>query len=827
MRQGVGRLEQHNLPEELTSLIGRERDRAEVAGLLRGHRLVSLVGPGGVGKTRLALGAARASVADFPDGVWLVELGSLADGELVPQAVAAAAGIPLPRDRAPLETLIAALGSLQVLLVLDNCEHLVRACAELVESLVRTCPRLRVLVTSREPLGVPGEITWPVAPLPTPDDPAIPHERLAEIEAVRLFVERAQAALPGFALVPANAAAVAQICRRLDGLPLALELAAARVRVLSPEQIAARLDDRFQLLVGGNRAAPARQQTLEAAIGWSYDHLAPCDRQLFDRLSVFANAFPLAAVEAVCAPEPTGVLDRFARLIDQSLVVASTDDAGEQRYRLLESVRAYGRDRLRARGEDSLMRQRLTTWVLGRAEEAGAALRGPDQAIWLRWAEREHDNVRPALAWSVEAGDADAALRLVGALWWSWLLHDRWIEAEEWLERALSVPGAERRTAVRARALHGAATAAAFRGSYARAQARLDECLSIAQEYGDEELILAWHSAQALLRQLQGDIDGAQSHVQAMLERGRRLRRPWYEARAAEFLASRALLQGDLSVAAARLGDAVKLARAAADDLWNLSMLLSQLGDVERMRGTHTRAAPLYQESIRLFEALGLPPDPSRVHNLGYVALAEGQTTRAEARFREAVATFRRQGDPRGVAECVIGLGCVRAAQRRPAEAARLFGAGEAALEAVGSAVWPSNRADYQHWARIARGALGAEAWTAAWTSGGLLGAESVVDEAVGWELAAADPAAVRRSSAAFDLTRREREVAQLAAQGLSNRRIAEVLVITEKTAANHLQRALDKLDVHSRSQLAARAVELGLMPASANERSAVAPPAG
>jgi predicted ATPase/DNA-binding CsgD family transcriptional regulator len=810
---------QHNLPEELTSLIGRERDQAEVTGLLREHRIVSLVGAGGVGKTRLALRAARASVADFVDGVWLVELASLSDGGLVPQAVAAAVGVPLPLDRAPAEILIGALGLQQVLLILDNCEHLVQACAELVERLLQTCPRLRVLVASREPLGVPGEIAWPVSLLPTPDDGATPPERLAEIAAVRLFVERAQAARPDFALTPSNAAAVAQICRRLDGLPLALELAAARVKVLSPQQIATRLDDRFHLLVGGNRTAPARQQTLEAATAWSYDLLDPVDRRLFDRLSVFAGGFSLAAVDAVCAVEPTTVLDRVGRLVDQSLVVAGSDDAGERRYRLLETLRAYGRERLRARGEDTLMRERLTAWVLRCAEEAGAALRGPDQAHWLRWAEHEHDNIRSALAWAIELGDADTALRLVGALWWSWLLHDRWIEAEEWLDRALRMPGAERGTTVRARALHGAAITAALRGKYVTAQAAIDECLAIGPDLQDDELLLAGHSGQALLLQLRGESEAAQSHVQAMVELARRVGRPWYAARAAEFQASRALRSGDLSAAAEQLADAIRLARTAGD-LWNVAMLLGQLGDVERMRGTHPRAKPLYQESIRLFQTLGLRQDPSRAHNLGYVALAEGQTGPAAAQFKEALAAFRRVGDRRGVAECLIGLGCVRAAERQPREAARLFAAGEAALEAVGSTVWPSNRADYQHWARIARAAMSTDDWMAEWSTGGALGAESILDEVLGGDLIPAEPPSMlQRTSIASELTTREREVAQLAAQGLSNRRIAELLVIAEKTAANHLHNALDKLDVHSRSQLAARAVELGLVPAASPSR--------
>jgi non-specific serine/threonine protein kinase len=360
--------------------------------------------------------------------------------------------------------------------------------------------------------------------------------------------------------------------------------------------------------------------------------------------------------------------------------------------------------------------------------------------------------------------------------------------------------------------LHGAGTTAALRGKYARAEVYLEESVALARELGNAELLLSGHSAFALLRQFQGEIDAAQEHVHSMLQLAEQLNRPWYAARAAEFIASRALERGDLSEAANQLTRGVGLARDAGDQ-WNLAMLLSQLGDVERMRGTHPRAAPLYEESIRLFETLGLPADPSRVHNLAYVALSQRQTARAESRFREALDAFERIGDPRGVADCVIGLGCVRAAERRPSEAARLFGAGDAALTRLGSAVWPSNRADYQHWLRVVQGALGEQAWRAEHTIGGLLGLEGVLETTGVSDTVPNRPSRV--SDTAAQLTRREREVAQLAAQGLSNRRIAETLVIAEKTAANHLQSALEKLDVHSRSQLAARAVELGLAPNS------------
>ena len=806
------RIGRHNLPEPLTTLIGRDEDLRRVAELVGEQRIVTLVGVGGVGKTRLALAAARDAMADFAHGVWLVELAALADGSLVPATIAAGVGTALDRDQPPLDALVAALGSRQLLIVLDNCEHLVAACAQVVEAVARACPRVHIMATGREPLAVDGEVVWTVAPLEIPalDERDQLLQQVKNAASVRLFVERARATHPDFAVTPQNAAAVARICGRLDGLPLGLELAAARIRVLSPEQLAERIEERFQLLVGGPRSSPARHRTLEAAVTWSYDLLDHDDRRLFERLSVFAGGISLDAAEAVCGPDDRSrVLDGLGRLVNTSILTARQVD-GEQRFAMLETLRDFGRRRLRAGGDDDEMHRRLAHWVLARAEQAEPAFRGPDQARWLRWAELEHDNVRSALAWAMETRDTDTVLRLTGSLWWSWLLHDRWIETEEWLDSALSLARGTKQTVALARTLHGAGTTAAFRGKYTRAEKYLDESVALAHELGDLELRLAGYSAFALLRQFQGDIGAAQEHVHSMLQLAEQLHRPWYAARAAEFIASRALERGDLSEAANQLTRAVGLARDAGDQ-WNLAMLLSHLGDVERMRGTHPRAAPLYEESIRLFEILGLPADPSRVHNLAYVALSLRHTARAESRFREALDAFERMGDPRGVADCVIGLGCVRAAERRPSEAARLFGAADAALARLGSTVWPSNRADYQHWLRIVQGALGEQAWRSEYTTGGLLGPEGVLD------VMGSSDAALNRTShvgdAAAQLTRREREVAQLAAQGLSNRRIADTLVIAEKTAANHLQSALEKLDVHSRSQLAARAVELGLAP--------------
>jgi predicted ATPase len=478
------RIARHNLTEPLTTLIGRDQDLRRVAELVREQRVVTLVGVAGVGKTRLAVAAGRAAVADFAHGVWLVELAALADPSLLPTTIAAAVGTALGRDQPPLPALVAALGSRQVLIVLDNCEHLVTACAEVVEVIARACPRVHIMATSREPLAIAGEFVWPVAPLeiPPPVGPGRGLEQVTDTASVRLFVDRARAAHPDFAVTPQNAAAVARICGGLDGLPLALELAAARIRVLSPEQLAERIDERFQLLVGGPRSSPARQKTLQAAVMWSYDLLNDRDRRLFEQLSVFAGGISLDGAESVCGPDDhTPVLDGLGRLVNTSMLIARQVD-GEQRFAMLETLREFGRRRLRKTGDDYEMHRRLAEWVLARAEQAEPALRGPDQARWLRWAELEHDNVRSVLAWVVQAGDADAALRLAGSLWWSWLLHDRWIETEEWLDSALSLARGTKPTIALGRTLHGAGTTAAFRGKYMLAEKYLDESVALARE---------------------------------------------------------------------------------------------------------------------------------------------------------------------------------------------------------------------------------------------------------------------------------------------------------------------------------------------------------
>lgn len=443
----------HNLPGSLTSFIGRERERVEIRNMLGASRLLTLTGPGGGGKTRLALQVTGDLAAEYPDGAWLVEFAPLAEGSLVPQAVAAALGIREQPGRPLADTLTGALSEKEMLLVLDNCEHLVDAAAHLAEALLASCPRLRIIATSREPLGMPGEMIWSVPSLSAPE----PGHRYtaAELEAyesVQLFIERARYHSPAFLLTPRNAPAVAEICRRLDGIPLAIELAAARVG-FSAEEIAARLDNSLRLLTAGGRTAPPRQRTLRGTLDWSHGLLSAPERTVFRRLSVFAGGFTLEAAEAVgsgAGIAKEDALDLIARLVDKSLVVAQAPGEGGMRYRMLEPIRQYARDKLEESGELEAVRHRHASWCLAFAEWADSGLQGPDQAKWVERLEMERPNAQAALGWSLEA-EPETALRLAATLGHFWYRYGPTVEGRRWLEAALertggwrSPPGPER-----------------------------------------------------------------------------------------------------------------------------------------------------------------------------------------------------------------------------------------------------------------------------------------------------------------------------------------------------------------------------------------------
>ncbi len=478
-----------NLPSQLTSFVGREKEISAVTRLIAANRLVTLTGPGGTGKTRLSLRVAADLLDSFPHGVWFVELAALANSALVPQTVMTTLGLREESGRSLLEILTDFLRAKTVLLILDNCEHLVEASAQLAETLLQACPNLRLLVSSREALGIPGETPYRVPSLAIPDGhAAYSAASIVQFEAARLFMERAKAVAPAFAVSDENASAIAKICARLDGIPLAIELAAARVKILKVEQIAERLDDRFRLLTGGSRTALPRQQTLRALIDWSYDLLSITERSLLVRLSIFAGGWTLEAAEKVCGDDQLPVfdiLDLLMQLVNKSLVVVDVDDGSETRYRMLETIRQYAREKLAGSDEGSGLRTRHLDYFLAFSERATPELHGSQVAVWLRQLDADLDNLRAALEWSLSQ-NVQAGLQMVGILMPYWDAHNDMHEGIEWSELFLRQPGAATRNAARAKMLTALAFLYEFKIENILAEKYAREGLEIYRELGDQ-----------------------------------------------------------------------------------------------------------------------------------------------------------------------------------------------------------------------------------------------------------------------------------------------------------------------------------------------------
>ncbi|MGH2369353.1 MAG: ATP-binding protein, partial [Chloroflexota bacterium] len=802
-----------NLPVQLTSFVGREQALADLAGYLTppggAGRLLTLAGAGGCGKTRLALQAAACLVDAFPDGVWLVELAALTDPSLVPQTTYAALGVREVPPESVVEALVAHLRPKRALLVLDNCEHVVGACAALVAALLRGCPDLRVIATSREPLHVPGEVTWRVPPLslPPPGLPApAPPERLVAYEAVRLFFERAQAVQPGFALSDRNAAAVAQICSRLDGIPLAIELAAARVPALPVAQLAGRLDDCFRLLTDGSRTSLARHRTLEAAIDWSYDLLSAPERLLLNRLAVFAGGWTLEAAEAVASVRsstfgvrrsPThpnfeprtsnpelGVLEGLVGMVDKSLVLMEEQPDGTARYRLLEPIRQYGRDRLAASGEGEAVQRRHAACYLALAEQAEPELTGPQQGVWLHRLEGEHDNLRQALHWALEGGEAETGLRLGAALWRFWKVRGHLRECRWWVAHLLR-GSAGASAALRAKALSGASQLARIDGNSARAAALLEEGLALRRQLGDKRDIATALAELAVLAIDQGDWPRAA----ALLEEGLALRREvgdtWGIAASLHELGIVAREQGDAARAAALLEEGLTLQRERQDDV-QAAWSLYDLGVLaEDHQSDLPRAAALYEEALRLWRGSGYKQGLAQaLGGLASLAYRQGDAARAATLWRESLALWWGLGRRVVVVPCLESLASAAAAQGQAERAARLFGMAETLGETIGAPRRsPEGIRRHQRGAAAARAILGEEAFAAAWEAGRALPLEQAVAYALAVE-EPAPPAAAPPPPLAerplWPLSRREHQVVALVADGLTNRQIAARLAIAE-----------------------------------------------
>jgi predicted ATPase/predicted negative regulator of RcsB-dependent stress response len=723
----------HNLPVQLTSFIGREEDLTEVKRLLGTSRLLTLLGSGGAGKTRLALQVAAECLDLLADGVWLVEFAPITDPALVPQTAAQALGLREPA-RSATEALTDFLRPKALLLILDNCEHVLAASADLSALLLRACPEVRILATSRETLGVAGETTYRVPSLPLPDPQRLPSlQTMTQYAGIRLFVERAALYQPDFSVNEGNARTIAEICRQLDGIPLAIELAAARVKVLSVEQIAARLRDRFKLLTGGARMSLPHHQTLRAAMDWSYDLLPGEEQALFRRLAAFAGGFTLEAAESVCPGdgiEADQVLDLLSRLVDKSLVVVDHHAGPEARYRLLETVRQYALERLMESGEAERIRLRHRDAFLNLAERAELELQGPGQKAWFDRLEAEHDNFRAALDWARAAGDREAALRLAGALWWFWEVRGYWTEGRQWLNDTLARAG-EASTAARVKALNASASLALKQGEYKQAAAMAEESLILSRQLGDKRAAASCLVVLGVHACVLEDYKRAEALGGESLNLSREAGDNWGAAWANITLAMVAKEEKDYARASATLEEALAQLRGFGHQ-WGAAVALLQMGLVRRDQREFEQATQLLEQAREQFSQLGDKAYAAYTQlNLGQVAAALGDYERATALYRATLAVRRELKDRRGMATCLTALGCCSAALREYDRAARLFGAAEALREAARAVIPAYFREEYERKRAETAAALGDEAFKTAWAAGRAMPLERALEFAL------------------------------------------------------------------------------------------------
>lgn len=717
----------HNLPAQLSRFVGREAEIVAVTALLDDGRLMTLTGAAGAGKTRLALEVAVRLRETFAAGTWFVSLAGLADPRLVAHTLADALGETEDEGHAPLAAVIEAIGDQGVLIVLDNCEHLIEASAILAEALLQGCPEARVLATSRELLDIDGEQVWPVLPLGIPpaavrDDPA----SVAGYPAVQLFVQRAHAADPRFRLDAGNCAAVAELCARLDGLPLALELAAARIRLMSPAEMLARLDERFTLLDHGRRTADPRQRTLWAAIDWSHTLLSEPEQVLLRRLSVFREGCTVVAAEQVCADEqlgPAQVQACLAQLVDKSLLSPAVDaDGAAARHDMLESIRDFARVKCREAGEERRIHVRHLRWCVALAEEAGAALTGPDQGRWLNRLALEAENLRQALAWAAEDADSAAeGLRLVALLTPFWRLRGRPSEGRYWIQRLLDTPVGAEPSALRAKALDGAGALAFQQGDYAAARALHTESLAIHRQLGNPEPIAESLRHLGNVADETGDYAVAVAHYDEALAIWRATDNAWGEAATLNNLGLVALRQGDYDTAEARLADSLARFRALGTD-WAVAVTLSNLGDAALARADGATARQRMADSLTL--ARRLDDHEGIAYALTGMAHAEcllGHPAAARRLLGESLVVLERMGSQLGQAEWLEVAALLLATCDQPAAAVQVHAAVDALRSAIDSPLPPKDRPAKDVALTTLRAGLGDAEFESLWLVGATL----------------------------------------------------------------------------------------------------------
>jgi predicted ATPase/DNA-binding SARP family transcriptional activator len=743
------------LPAETTSFIGRESELATIEELLGLSRLLTLTGPAGSGKTRLALKAGEQASGRYPGGVWLVELAPVAGPDLVTAAAASALGIREEPGRALADTIAAHLRTAEALLIIDNCEHLLDPAASLITALLRQCPSLRVLATSQSRLNVAGEATWPVPPLTLP--PAAEQDPLVvgQAESAKLFCDRARLARPGFSLAEGNAPAVSEICRRLDGIPLALELAAARLNALTAGQLAARLDDRFRLLAGGSRGALPRHRTLQAAIEWSHDLLSEAERLCLRRLAVFAGGCTLEAAEAVlpdAGPLPAqDVFETITALVDRSLLTTE-ERYGSMRYGMLESVHQFARAQLAAAGEQEELSQRHLAWLIDYAGQAD--LDGPDQEAWLDLLEADLENIRAGLEWGLAQPGSEQALRLAGSLAPFWQVRGHASLGRRWLDSALAAAGPDADPRLRAIALDGAGLLAGAQADHEAQRSRQQQSLAIWRSLGDDVRTASSLGDLGAVAHLRSDYPAAQAMYAEALDLARRADASSVMARCLSGLGRLALHTGDQALATAYYTESMSRFRGAGDlrratvILGNLGVVafnecdfdlaasrltehlanarklgdrkliggaLTNLGTVLQNTGDPDRAAQLHAEALALAEQVGDRRLACvALTNLGLAALARKDYPAARSFYARSLAHAQAIGERRSVAECLEEMAGVDAAAGLAERAAVLIGASQAMREAVGSPILGPDLARFHRTAAGVRLALGDERFAAA-----------------------------------------------------------------------------------------------------------------
>lgn len=845
----------NNLPIQLTSFIGREREIEQIQVRLATTRLLTLTGVGGTGKTRLALQVGAEVLDEFQDGVWLVELAPLSDEDHVPRAIVTALNLREPPGQPLMDLLKEYLSRKELLLILDNCEHLIETCAQTADTLLHAAPYVKILATSREPLSIAGEASFPVPSLAHPLEALTSPETLSQYEAVRLFVERAGAAQPNFQVTNQNAPAVAQICYRLDGIPLALELAAARVRGMSVEQIASRLDDRFRLLTGGSRTALPRQRTLQAAIDWSYKLLSDPERILLRRLAVFAGSWTVEAAEFVCADDLLGsaaILDLLLHLVDKSLVVPGSATS-EPRYKMLETIRQYGQEKSDDAGESAQMRARHLDYYVKFGELGEKGIRSAQRLYWTDEFEAENDNLRAALEYSLQHS-VEQGLRLATAMHRFWTVRTNRIEGRAWLARLLAKSDDERNPFY-VKALIGVGMFDRFMSDMVETVAGLERSVELAEKIEDK-----WYLAEALrvlasVHLLMGNVEKSEPLAARSVSLFRRTPYTWSLADALAWYGWSLMRNEKYADARTHLSESITLL-GKSGDVWSCYTPLLVLGNIARYHGDYPAATQFYEQVTRLcresgdtfgwavglrylgdfarsqgdnsaavqyyIESLALYPtsfDAGQATvniNLGFAEFHLGNLTSSKTRFVKSLAVASKLNDSESLANALNGCAGIAWRAGNITRAATLLGASNALVESSKVKLDPIDRAEYDAILSGVREQLDELTFASAWAKGSSLTRQEAIayalEPASQREASEPPPATLQPTKQKLGgLSAREVEVTLRIVQGESNREIAEALVVSERTVETHVGNILNKLGLTKRAEIRKWAVEKGL----------------